>query len=234
MNLTVREAATMLNVPEDTIYRWIRDKDIPVQRVGDNYRFHRSELLEWATARGVRVSSSEFHHPDADTLISSLADAIVAGGIHHDVSGSDRETVLRAIVDLMPIDDADRDLIFDFLMAREALGSTGIGDGIAIPHVRNPVVLHVGQPAISICFLAKPVDFEAIDDKPVTTVFLLVTPTVRSHLYLLSRLSAALHDPLFKEAILRRAAAKEILEEARRVESTLSQRMPAVKGDRSP
>ena len=52
-----------------------------------------------------------------------------------------------------------------------------------------PVVLHVGQPSITICFLAKPVDFEAIDDKPVTTVFLLVTPTVRSHLYLLSRLS---------------------------------------------
>ena len=43
-----------------------------------------------------------------------------------------------------------------------------------------------------------------IDGKPVTTVFLLVTPTVRAHLYLLSRLSAALHDELFKEAIVRR------------------------------
>ncbi len=131
MNLTVREAAKMLNVPEDTIYRWIREKDIPVQRVGDNYRFHRSELLEWATARGVRVSSSEFHHADADTLPSSLADAIVAGGVHHDVPGSDRESVLQAIVALLPIDDADRDLYFDFLIAREALGSTGIGDGMS-------------------------------------------------------------------------------------------------------
>jgi len=224
----------MLSVPEDTIYRWIREKDIPVQRVGDNYRFHRSELLEWATARGVRVSSSEFKQADADTATSSLADAIALGGVHHEVPGSDRESVLQAIVALLPIDELDRDLYFDFLMAREALGSTGVGDGIAIPHVRNPVVLHVPQPSITICFLARPVDFEAIDDKPVTTVFLLVTPTVRSHLYLLSRISAALYDPIFKEAILRRAAADEILGEARRVEGSLSQRMPAVKGKPSP
>jgi PTS system nitrogen regulatory IIA component len=235
MNLTVREAAKMLNVPEDTVYRWIREKDIPVHRVGDNYRFHRSELLEWATARGVRVSPSEFHHADDhEAATSTLADAIAAGGVHHDVAGSDRESVLQRIVTFLPIDDADRDLFFDFLMAREALGSTGIGDGIAIPHVRNPVVLHVPQPTITICFLAKPVDFEAIDDKPVTTVFLLVTPTVRTHLHLLSRLSAALHDPVFRDAILRRVSAEEIIEEARRVESTLSQRMPAVKGDPPP
>jgi len=65
-------------------------------------------------------------------------------------------------------------------------------------------------------------------------VFLLVTPTVRTHLHLLSRLSAALHDPVFRDAILRRVSAEEIIEEARRVESTLSQRMPAVKGDPPP
>jgi PTS system nitrogen regulatory IIA component len=209
----------MLNVPEDTIYRWIREKEIPAHRVGDHYRFHRSELLEWATARGVRVSSSEFHPTIESEETPHLADAIAAGGIHDKVDGHDRESVLKNIVSLIPIEDSDRELLYDFLIAREALGSTGVGEGIAIPHVRNPVVLHVPHPTITICFLAKPVDFAAIDDKPVTTVFLLVTPTVRSHLYLLSRLSAALHDPLFKEAIMNRAPANEILSEAKRVEA---------------
>lgn len=218
----------MLNVPEETIYRWIRDKEIPAHRVGDNYRLHRSELLEWATARGVRISSREFHRPEAGGRTPTLVDAIAAGGVHHGVGGDDRERVLRAIVNLIPVEDDDRDLLYDFLIAREALGSTGVGDGIAIPHVRNPVVLHVPQPTITLCFLASPVDFQAIDGKPVDTIFLLVTPTIHSHLYLLSRLSAALHDPLFKEAISRRASAKEILEEARRVEGSLSQRVPAV------
>jgi PTS system nitrogen regulatory IIA component len=181
------------------------------------------------------VSSGEFQHPDDDAQDTpSLADALAGGGVHDGVKGADRETVLRAIVDLMPIEEMDRDLLVDFLVAREALGSTGVGDGIAIPHVRNPVVLHVPRPSITLCFLAKPVDFEAIDAKPVTTVFLLVSPTVRSHLYLLSRISAALHDLRFKDAILRRAGRDEILAEAKRVEGALSQRVPAVKGERQP
>lgn len=228
MNLSVREAAKMLQVDEEAIYRWIRDKDIPAQRVGDQYRFNKSELLEWATARGVRVSSAEFQ--DGEAFESpSLADALEVGGVHHGIAGSDRESVLEAIVALMPIEEQDKDLLFDFLVAREALGSTGVGEGIAIPHVRNPVVLHVGQPSITLCFLEQPVDFEAIDGQPVTTVFLLVSPTVRAHLYLLSRLSAALHDPDFKAAVLRRAPAQEILDAARRCEGALSQRAPAVK-----
>ncbi len=236
MNLTVREAANMLNVAEEVVYRWIRDKEILVHRVGDHYRFHRAELLEWATARGIHVSSAEFHksEPSVTTDAASFAEALAVGGVHHGVGGADRENVLAAIVNLLQIEPEDRELLFDFLVAREALGSTGIGDGIAIPHVRNPVVLHVHKPSIALCFLAKPVDYEAIDQKPVSTVFLLVTPTVRMHLYLLSRLSASLHDARFKEAIVRRAPGEEILREARRVELSLSQNIPAVKAKPTP
>ena len=50
--------------------------------------------------------------------------------------------MLRAVVARMPLaDEGDRELLLDVLLAREAMGSTGVGDGIAIPHVRNPVVL---------------------------------------------------------------------------------------------
>src|SRR5882672_6511320 len=108
MDLTVHDAARMLNVSERAIYRWIREKSIPVHRVSDHYRFHRAELLEWATSRGMRLSSDEFHGPAANgTTMPKLSDAL------------------------------------------EALGSTGVGDGIAIPHVRNPVVLHVSHPSIT-------------------------------------------------------------------------------------
>ena len=220
MKLTVGDAAKMLNVAEGDIYRWIREGSIPVHRVSDHYRFHRSELLEWATSRGMRVSPEEFHTPTKDgEPMPRFSEALERGGVHDDVTGTDRESVLRAIVGVMPIEDEDRDLLYDFLLAREALGSTGIGDGIAIPHVRNPVVLHVAHPTITLCYLAKPVDFGAIDGKPVSTVFLLVSRTIRSHLYLLSRLSAALHDPAFKAAVLRRAPKDELLAEARRIEA---------------
>ncbi len=228
MKLTVRDVAKMLNVSEDVVYRWIREESIPVHRVSENYRFHRAELLEWATSRGIRVSSEEFRGPIGNgSEQPRLSRALEIGGIHRGVGGSDRESVLRAVVKLMPIEEEDRDLVYDFLIAREALGSTGIGDGIAIPHVRNPVVLHVAHPAVTLCFLEKPVDFSAIDDRPVDTIFSLVTRTIRSHLYLLSRLSAALLDSSFKEAVVRRAPREQILEQARRLEESLSELPPA-------
>src|SRR5438034_985186 len=62
---------------------------------------------------------------------------------------------------------------------REALQSTGVGDGIAIPHVRNPIVLHVSRPMITLCFLERPIDFGALDGKPVHVLFSLISPTVR-------------------------------------------------------
>ena len=65
-------------------------------------------------------------------------------------------------------DDVDREFLYQVLLAREALGSTGIGDGIAIPHVRNPIVLHLSRPTVTLCFLEQPVDFGALDGQPVS------------------------------------------------------------------
>jgi nitrogen PTS system EIIA component len=223
MKLTVQDAAKLLQSSERAIYRWIREKSIPFHRVNDHYRFHRAELLEWATSRGMRVASKEFDTPAAGgTQGTRFADALAAGGIHYGVPGADRESVLRAVVQRMPIVAADRDLVCDFLLAREAMGSTGVGDGIAIPHVRKPIVLDVQQPSITLCFLEKPVAFDAIDGKPVDIVFSIVSSTIRGHLFLLSRISAAVHNAGFRQAILNRAEPEEILREARRAEGSLA------------
>jgi len=56
MDLTAKDAAKLLNVPEDTIYAWIRNGTLPSYRVRDKYRLNRVELLEWATARNIQVS----------------------------------------------------------------------------------------------------------------------------------------------------------------------------------
>jgi PTS system nitrogen regulatory IIA component len=222
VRLTVRDAAKLLRTPERVIYRLIRGKNIPFHRVNDHYRFHRAELLEWATSQGLRVSPEEFHQPaENGSAVADFAVALGTGGIHYEVPGVDGESVLRAVVQRMPIETADRAMVFDFLLAREALGSTGIGEGIAIPHVRNPIVLNVSHPAVTLCFLRQPVDFKAIDGKPVHTVFSVVSPTIRSHLSLLSRIAAAMHDSDFKQTVLDRAPSERIIAEAARVESAL-------------
>ncbi len=228
MELRVRDVAKLFAVAEKKIYSWIEEKGLPASEINGQYRFDRSELLEWATAHQIPLSDKIFSEPaNGGTPLSCLAGALEAGGIFHNVGGIDRESVLQAIVNTMPLpDDSDREMLLDVLLAREALGSTGVGDGIAIPHVRSPVVVHVPRAMISLCFLANPIDFDAVDGKPVNAMFSFISPTIRVHLHLLSRLAFGLQDAGFKAAVLRQASAEEILQEARRVESGLAQ--PAV------
>ncbi|HZT81454.1 MAG TPA: PTS sugar transporter subunit IIA [Gemmataceae bacterium] len=224
MQLTALEVSKLLNVSESTVTRWVRQRGLPAQYVQGRYRFNRAELLEWATAQQVNVSAHLFEHlePDGEAA-PSLVTALEAGGIFYRLPDTNKDRALRALVQALPLPpEIDRDMLLRLLLAREACASTAIGDGIAIPHVRNPIVLHVARPMITLCFLEKPVDFGALDGKPVHVLFSLVCPTVRSHLRLLARLSFALHDPRFKETVHREGRPEEILREARRVEAALA------------
>lgn len=224
MQLSVRDVVRLLNVPEKTVYRWIKENHMPATRVGEQYRFGRADLLEWAMAHRINIPRDLFDEQDNGTVDKpSFVDALKAGGIFSGVVATDRESALRAVVQHMLLpDDVDREFLFDVLLAREALGSTGMGDGIAIPHVRNPMVLQVPKAMVSLCLLAAPIEFGALDGKPVYALFSLISPTVRAHLHLLSRLAFALHNKAFKDAIQRRAPSDEILEMARQVEQGLS------------
>ncbi len=224
MQLGVRDVSKLLNVSEKTIYRWVNQGILPAYRINEQYRFNRAELLEWATSRRMNVSAALFDEPESNsTPIPSVAEALQVGGIFYRVSGRDTESALRALVEHLRLpEEVDREFLLRVLLAREALQSTGLGDGIAIPHVRNPIVLHVQRPMITLCFLETPVDFRALDGKPVHVLFSLVSPTVRAHLRLLSRLAFALHDPGFKNAVIRQATREEILGEAQRVEDGLA------------
>lgn len=220
MQLTVRDAAQLLNVSEKTVYRWIEQKDIPAHRVNEQYCFSKAELLEWATARRIKVSATLFEEPDSNAApLPSLSAALEAGSVVPRLQGKNKTDVLRAMVDHMVLPpEFDREMLLQMLMAREGVGSTGIGDGIAIPHVRNPVVLNVAKASMTLCFLEQPIEFGAVDGKPVHTLFSLVSPTIRVHLHLLSRLSTAMLDTRVRSAILRREGRAELLAEIRRVE----------------
>jgi PTS system nitrogen regulatory IIA component len=221
MQLSIRDLTNLLNVAESTVSRWIKQRGLPAQRVGGQYRVNRAELLEWATANGVRVSLELFDHLEANPETTpSLSAALQAGGIHYDLHDTNKEGALGALVQILPLpDNFDRDLLLRLFLAREASTSTAIGDGIAIPHARNPIVLHVACPTITLAFLSHPVDFGALDGQPVHVLFSIVSPTNRCHLQLLSRLSFALHDLTLRKTVMRHGSREEIMQEVRRVEA---------------
>lgn len=224
MQLAVRDAASILDVSEKTIYRWIKEGKLPAYRVADQYRFNRAELLEWATACKINVSPEIFREPEgSQSPLPVLAEALQTGGIHYRISGADKPAVLRAVVEVMRLPDSvDREFLVQVLLARESLGSTGIGEGVAIPHVRNPIVLHIAAPTITMCFLEHPIDFGALDGKPVQVLFTIISPTIRAHLHLLSRLAYVLRDAAFKAVLTRQGSRDEILHAVRCIEGSLT------------
>jgi len=224
MELTVRDVSKFLNVSESTVTRWIKHRALPSQHVGGHYRLHRVDLLEWASANQVKVSVEVFDHLEGEDESSpSLVGAMEVGGIYYGLQDTSKEAALRALVQVLPVPDGvDRELLLRLFLAREASATTAIGDGIAVPHVRNPIVLHVARPMVTLGFLERPVEFGALDGKPVQVLFSLICPTIRTHLQTLSRLSYALHDEKFKAVVTRRGECEEIMEEARRVEAALA------------
>lgn len=88
----------------------------------------------------------------------------------------------------------DERVIFEALLQRERLGSTGIGDGIAIPHGKLPGLTRIFGLAAR---LEKPIDFEALDAQPVDVLFLLLAPegAGADHLKALARVARVLREP---------------------------------------
>ncbi len=221
MRVTVREAATLLNASERKVYDWIESGDLPAYRIADQYRINRSELLEWATRRNIAVAPALFHEAEEDERIPSVFESLERGGVFHGVAGATREEVLRSVVALLKIeDDRDRETLLRVLLARDAGAVVAVGDGIAIPHVRDPIALAAGEPSLALVFLETPVDFGAADGAPVCAFFFLVSPTTRAHLQMLAKIAFLLREPSFRDAVLRRAPAGEIVAAARRVEET--------------
>jgi PTS system nitrogen regulatory IIA component len=212
VDLKVRDVARLLNVSEQTVYRWARKGELPAHRIHDQYLFNRVELQEWAALNKHRVSLELFAPDGSVEQPAGLLAALEHGGIVYDLPGSRREEVLAAVAKLPAIPaSVDRELLYQLLLAREALASTSVGGGIAIPHPRDPVVANVDQPLVFLCFLRQPVDFRALDGQPVKVLFLLLSPSVREHLRTLARLASALHDESVKKLLAAAAPSDAIL-----------------------
>ena len=220
MQITIRQAAAYLNVGESTLRRWIKERDLPVHRLNERLHLNAIEVWQWAVEHGVPASRGLLEEARrSPEEVPPLSRLLETGGIHRDVEGDDKNTVLAAIVTRLPLSaEVDRDFLLAVLEAREAMGSTAIGDGIAIPHVRNPILLHVDQPFVTLCLLRRPVEFGAMDGLPVHAVFLVVSATVPSHLRILAQLAFALRNPELRRLLKDRASTEQLLERIRDLE----------------
>jgi PTS system nitrogen regulatory IIA component len=141
-----------------------------------------------------------------------LTPALIRGGVHFGIPGSRREEIFGEVLNFLPLPGhIDRSSLKEMLISREQSGTTGIGNGIAIPHVKHPVIFAGLDPVVGLFFLDVPVDFAALDGEPVHTLFVILSGSFKGHLSLLSRLAFCLQEKNVKAALDRRANAEEIL-----------------------
>jgi PTS system nitrogen regulatory IIA component len=217
MNLTVREAAQFLNVTEEEVLELAAKGKIPSRTVHQQLCFNKVELLEWAQRHRRRVETGMFRiSTEKPTL--RVSEALAKGGIHRNVAAADTGAALSAIAALLPLPPGvDRDVVTTlFAMAP---GTLTAHDGIAIPHARSPVVLPVDAAIVSLFFFEPPVDMRADDGKRIRSAFAVLSPTIRAHLHILSRLAGKLSDDAFHKLLDERASDEAIFRRLRELES---------------
>jgi PTS system nitrogen regulatory IIA component len=133
----------------------------------------------------------------------NLSQFISPEAVIHELKAKDKPSVLAELVaPLIRLESGLRkEELVRILLEREKLGSTGIGDGIAIPHGK---VSNLGRLLISFGRSAQGVEFDSMDSKPAHLFFLLLAPesSTGSHLTALARLSRLLKNQTFREDLL--------------------------------
>ena len=151
-----------------------------------------------------------------DVLTPAMTECNLQGGSKKRVL----ENLSIFITEQLGGDAEQTDNLFHSLVARERLGSTGIGDGIAIPHCRAPGFKRIHGCLIK---LSKPVDFDAIDDEPVDLIFALVVPEEKNdeHLATLARVAALLQNESSRQSLRQCSSNEELFNTAIQLERSI-------------
>jgi nitrogen PTS system EIIA component len=205
MVLTLQEVSQRVRIPVETLRRWVLQGKIPMHMSKGEYTIRLEMLERWAAEHMLKI-----HAPScaadmdcAEPLFDGILPAMQRGGVFYDLAGDTKAEVLQAAVARLPnIPPPKREMVYEKLIERECLATTGIGHGIALPHPRSNPLISMAMPQISTCFLSRPIAFDAIDHQPVTVLMVLLSVTTRLHLTIMSKLSYYLRDSAFRHFLL--------------------------------
>lgn len=203
--MTIEEVAAMLRVSERTVYDWAQKGEIPCGKLGTAWRFKRSEITRWVNRK---LGSSK---PPVSSAPLPL-EAVLTPERVALLDTTLKEDALEALIDLLATADEvhSREELATEIYRREELMSTGIGFGVAVPHVRLDSVdnlamaMGVAREAIA--------DYESMDAEPVRIVCMIAARSDQHarHIKALAAISRRLRDSDFRKRILDSSSAREV------------------------
>ncbi|MCR5400247.1 MAG: PTS sugar transporter subunit IIA [Treponema sp.] len=131
-----------------------------------------------------------------------VAKLIHRGGVFKNVKGSSPEAIYEQISKMIDLPDGmTSEFVYNALCAREQVLSTAVGNGIALPHARSPIMKDEEEQRICVVYLSEPLDMKAPDERPVSTMFILLTHNSQVHLKVLSALAGYFRSARFRKAL---------------------------------
>lgn len=218
MDLKIKDLSELLSVSEKTIRRWLTEGKIPAYKLNHQYRFSRIEIENWMMSCKLKQENPTFTSfpqeeqiyplPDAEIPVSntmksgnqqfSLYRAIHRGDAFSHIPGVTKEEIIRAAMKYVaPKLNLDADVLSDLLLDREKLMPTALNNGIGVPHTRD-FLIQGPSDMIFVVYPQNPIEYGALDGKPVHTLFFLFSSADKRHLHLLAKLA---HIGSSKEAL---------------------------------
>lgn len=241
MDLKIKDVADLFNVSESTIRRWLADGKIPAYRLNQqDYRFSRSEIENWVISHKLDKTDgvSPFtRKKEADSLAVqpskkqptggskqfSLFRALHKGDVFYNIKGKNKEEIIRnTMKKVAKTLDIDAEVMTDLLLDRENMMPTALNNGIGVPHTRDSL-LNSHFDVIFVVCLDTPLEYGALDGKPVRTLFFLFACEDKRHLHLLAKIAHLSSQPQALEFFQTKPSKEAFLSYIKQWESEIPQ-----------
>lgn len=208
MDLEIKDVIELLGVSESTIHQWLSEGKIPAYKMGSQYRFSRSEIEDWLIQKNVEGSKRQ---TSGGNRQFSLYRALHRGGVLSPSEPMSKEELIRWTMKQMAISfDLDPVVLAELFLDREQLAPTALGHGIAVPHTRD-FLLDTHFDVIEVVYPKEPIEFGALDKKPVHTLFFLFASEDKQHLHLLAKLAHLCSNKEAREFLQLKPSKEEFL-----------------------
>jgi PTS system nitrogen regulatory IIA component len=219
MDLNTQDISHLLMIPEKEVHQLVKKNEIPFQHLHDKVVFNKHQIIEWALGRNLPINVSG-HQKFSEYNIENLGTLLDKDSFHYNCELSETSFIEQMVSQINFEKSVDREIIIQLLKSRESMMSTAIGNGISLPHPRVPLMVGRNKPLISFFFANKPLELKSIDGKPVHTLILLISQTIKQHLSLIAHLSFLLSKETFRFALENRLECNEILDIITKIEET--------------
>lgn len=221
--LSFKEACSRLRIPEQVLRDAVKYGEVPCRKQGADVVFKASELDAWASARILALHPKKLtpeHSASTRMDVKEIRDDILLPQllkveyIDLDFKAKTRKSVIRDLVDAaeaqgLLYDPAD---LLEQLEAREAVSSTALPGGIALPHPHHPDPYLIVEPFIFVARARKPIWFGSEDDVPTDLFFLVCCGENMRHLHVLARLCMMIRETSIMETLRTATSPDEVLE----------------------